>query len=181
MILSFANFTENKTDMTMKKNQLKGIFTKLNENYTRKSAFTAFIDNEDISTDVTTEMSRVGHIRKGAYKQLQELKTDYINLINDNKVKELFDKLEKLETAIVQHRSILATEIKLGLINQNRGGSQTSYVIARAPFYHPHKVKSEISVYLGKTEILGGDLVKLANDKEFMKNAELELVSSMLR
>lgn len=165
----------------MKKNQLKGIFTKLNENYTRKSAFTSFIDNEDISTDVTMEMSRVGHIRRGVYKEHQELKAEYMNLINDNKVKELFSKLEKLETAIVQHRSILATEVKLGILNQKRGGSETSYVIARAPFYHPNKVKSEVTTYLGKTEVLGNDLVKLANDPEFMKRAELELVSSMLR
>jgi hypothetical protein len=165
----------------MKKNQLKGIFTELNETITRKSAFNSFIETENISTDVTLEMSRIGLIRKNAYKQLQELKTDYINLINDKKVKELFEKFEKLETAIVQHRSILATEVKLGLINQKRGRSETSYVIARAPFYHPNKVKSEISVYLGKTEILGNDLVKLSNDNEFMKRAELELVSSMLR
>jgi hypothetical protein len=167
--------------MTMKKNQLKGIFTKLNETITRKSAFTSFIEKEDISTDVTMEKSRIGHIRKVAYSELQQLKTDYINLINDDKVKELFDRLEKLETAIVQHRSILATEVKLGLLNQKRGGSETSYVIARAPFYHPNKVKSEICVYMGKTKDLGSDLVMLANDAEFMKRAELELISSMKR
>ena len=32
---------------------------------------------------------------------------------------------------------------------------------------------------MGKAEDLGNDLVKLANDPEFMKSAELELVSAM--
>lgn len=163
----------------MKKNQLKGIFTDLIETSTRKSAFTTFIETEDISSDVTLENSEIGHIRKRVYKELQKLKEEYIDLIKDPKVQELFARLEKLETAIVQHRSILATDVKLTLLNQKRGGSETSYVVARAPFYNPNNVKAEIRAYLGKTEDLGTDLVKLSSDPEFMKMAELELVSSM--
>ena len=163
----------------MKKNQLKGIFTDLIETSTRKSAFTTFIETEDISSDVTLENSEIGHIRKRVYKELQKLKEEYIDLIKDPKVQELFARLEKLETAIVQHRSILATDVKLTLLNQKRGGSETSYVVARAPFYNPNNVKAEIRAYLGKTEDLGTDLVKLSNDPEFMRMAELELVSSM--
>lgn len=163
----------------MKKNQLKGIFTELNETSTRKSAFTAFIETEDISSDVTLEKSEIGLIRKRVYGQLQNLKAEYIDLIKDPKVKELFARLEKLETAIVQHRSVLATEVKLTLLNQKRGGSETSYVVARAPFYNPNNVKAEIRAYLGKAEDLGSDLVKLSNDPAFMKMAELELISSM--
>jgi hypothetical protein len=163
----------------MKKNQLKGIFTELNETSTRKSAFTAFIETEDISSDVTLEKSEIGLIRKRVYGQLQDLKAEYIDLIKDPKVKELFARLEKLETAIVQHRSVLATEVKLTLLNQKRGGSETSYVVARAPFYNPNNVKAEIRAYLGKAEDLGSDLVKLSNDPAFMKMAELELISSM--
>jgi hypothetical protein len=75
----------------MKKNQLKGIFTELNETSTRKSAFTAFIETEDISSDVTLEKSEIGLIRKRVYGQLQDLKAEYIDLIKDPKVKELFN------------------------------------------------------------------------------------------
>jgi hypothetical protein len=163
----------------MKKNQLKGIFTELNETSTRKSAFTTFVETEDISIDVTQEKSEIGHIRKRVYEELQKLKKEYIDLIKDPKVQELFARLEKLETAIVQHRSILVTDVKLTLLNQKRGGSETSYVVARAPFFNPNNVKAEIRAYLGKTEELGSDLVKLADDPEFMRKAELELVSSM--
>ncbi len=163
----------------MKKNQLKGIFTELNETSTRKSAFTAFLETEDISSDVAVDNSEIGLIRKRVYKELQQLKAEYIDLIGDPNVKELFSRLEKLETAIVQHRSALATEVKLTMLNQKRGGSETSYVVARAPFYNPNNVKAEIRAYLGKAEELGGDLDKLSNDREFMKNAELVLVKSM--
>jgi hypothetical protein len=163
----------------MKKNQLKGVFTDLIETSTRKSAFTTFIETEDISSDVTLENSEIGLIRKRVYKELQKLKEEYIDLIKDPKVQELFARLEKLETAIVQHRSILVTDVKLTLLNQKRGGSETSYVVARAPFYNPNNVKAEIRAYLGKTEDLGTDLVKLSNDPEFMRRAELELISSM--
>lgn len=163
----------------MKKNQLKGIFTELNETSTRKSAFTSFVETEDISIDVTQEKSEIGHIRKRVFEELQKLKEEYIDLIKDPKVQELFARLEKIETAIVQHRSILVTDVKLTLLNQKRGGSETSYIVARAPFFNPNNVKAEIRAYLGKTEELGSDLVKLANDPEFMKRAELELVSSM--
>lgn len=163
----------------MKKNQLKGIFTELNETSTRKSAFTVFIETEDISNDVTSENSPIGHTRKKVFAELQKLKAEYVNLIEDYKVKQLFARLERLETAIVQHRSILATEVKLTLLNQKRGGSETSYVVARAPFYNPNNVKAEIRAYLGKAEDLGNDLVKLSNDPAFMKMAESEIVSSM--
>jgi hypothetical protein len=163
----------------MKKNQLKGIFTELNETSTRKSAFTTFIETEDISIDVTLEKSELGLRRKRIFEELQKLKADYKKIIDDYKVKQIFARLERLETAIVQHRSMLDTEVKLTLLNQKRGRSEASYVVARAPFYNPNNVKAEIRAYLGKAEDLGTDLVKLTNDPEFMKMAELSLVSSM--
>lgn len=166
-------------EQTMKKNQLKGIFTELIETSTRKSAFTSFIETEDISSDVTLEKSEIGHTRKKIFEELQKLKADYVAIIEDSKTKQIFARLARLETAIVQHRSMLDTEVKLTLLNQKRGGSETSYVVARAPFYNPNNVKAEIRTYLGKAEDLGSDLVLLSNDKEFMKSAELELVSSM--
>lgn len=164
---------------TMKKNQLKGIFTELIETATRKSAFTSFIETEDISSDVTLEKSEIGLKRKKIFEELQKLKADYVAIIEDSKTKQIFARLARLETAIVQHRSMLDTEVKLTLLNQKRGGSETSYVVARAPFYNPNNVKAEIRAYLGKAEDLGSDLVKLANDPEFMKMAELALVKSM--
>jgi hypothetical protein len=60
----------------MKKNQLKGIFTELVETSTRKSAFTTFIENEDISIDVTLEKSEIGLKRKKIFEELQKLKAD---------------------------------------------------------------------------------------------------------
>ncbi len=163
----------------MKKNQLKGIFTQLIETSTRKSAFTSFIETEDISSDVTLEKSEIGLKRKKIFEELQRLKADYTNIIEDYKTLQIFVRLARLETAIVQHRSMLDTEVKLTLLNQKRGGSETSYVVARASFYNPNNVKAEIRAYLGKSEDLGNDLVKLSNDPEFMKMAELALVSSM--
>ena len=163
----------------MKKNQLKGIFTELIETSTRKSAFTSFIETEDISSDVTLEKSEIGLKRKRIFEELQKLKADYVNIIEDYKTLQIFARLARLETAIVQHRSMLDTEVKLTLLNQKRGGSETSYVVARASFYNPNNVKAEIRAYLGKSEDLGNDLVKLSNDLEFMKMAELALVSSM--
>ena len=163
----------------MKKNQLKGIFTELVETSTRKSAFTTFIENEDISIDVTMEKTEIGLKRKKIFEELQKLKADYVDIIEDYRTKQIFGRLARLETAIVQHRSMLDTEVKLTLLNQKRGGSETSYVVARAPFYNPNNVKAEIRTYMGKAEDLGSDLLLLSNDKEFMKSAELELVSSM--
>lgn len=165
--------------LNMKKNQLKGIFTELNETSTRKSAFTAFIETEDISIDVTLEKSEIGLRRKQIFEELQKLKADYVKIIDDYKVKQIFARLARLETAIVQHRSMLDTEVKLTLLNQKRGRSETSYVVARAPFYNPNNVKAEIRAYIGKAEDIGIDLVKLSNDPEFMKMAELALVSAM--
>jgi hypothetical protein len=163
----------------MKNNQIKGIFTELIETLTRKSVFTTFIENEEISDDVTMENSEIGHIRKKVFDELQKLKDEYLDIVEDHKVKQIFARLARLETAIVQHRSVLATDVKLTLLDQQRGGSETSYVVARAPFYNPNNVKAEIRAYLGKAEDLGSDLVKLSNDSEFMKMAELSLVSSM--
>jgi hypothetical protein len=163
----------------MKKNQLKGIFTNLIETSTRKSAFTTFIETEDISGDVTLEKSEIGLKRKRIFEELQKLKADYVSIIEDPKTLQIFARLARLETAIVQHRSMLDTEVKLTLLNQKRGGSETSYVVARASFYNPNNVKAEIRAYLGKSEDLGTDLVKLSNDLGFMKMAELALVSSM--
>jgi hypothetical protein len=163
----------------MKRNQLKGIFTELIETSTRKSAFTSFIQTEDISSDVTLEKSEIGLKRKRIFEELQKLKADYVDIIEDPKTLQIFARLARLETAIVQHRSMLDTEVKLTLLNQKRGGSETSYIVARAPFFNPNNVKAEIRAYLGKAEDLGTDLVKLSNDLEFMKMAEFALVSSM--
>jgi len=163
----------------MKRNQLKGIFTELIETSTRKSAFTSFIQTEDISSDVTLEKSEIGLKRKRIFEELLKLKADYVDIIEDTRTLQIFARLARLETAIVQHRSMLDTEVKLTLLNQKRGGSETSYVVARASFYNPNNVKAEIRAYLGKAEDLGNDLVKLSNNPEFMKMAELALVTSM--
>ena len=92
-----------------------------------------------------------------------------------------FKQMSIFETKIIQARCILSTETKLTMINQKRGGSETSYVVARAPFYNPNNVKAEIRVYLGKSEEIGDDLDKLANNSKFMNNAEKLIVNAMIK
>ena len=84
-----------------------------------------------------------------------------------------------LEILILQSRSILNTSVKLGLINQKRGGSETSYVIARSPFYNPDNVKAEIRVYLGKTSEINRPIEELSRDLLFMEEAERQIVKAM--
>jgi hypothetical protein len=84
-----------------------------------------------------------------------------------------------LETKMIQTRCIIDTVVKLGMINQKRGGSETSYIIARAPFYNPENVKAEIRVYLGKTEEIGRSLEELSRDQKFMDDAEKQIVRAM--
>ena len=87
--------------------------------------------------------------------------------------------MKELETLIVQSRSIIGTVTKLSMINQNRGGSETSYIIARAPFFNPDNVKAEIRVYLGKTEEIGRTIEDLSKDTKFMDEAERQIVNAM--
>ena len=164
----------------MKENQIKGVLTELVENKTRKSAFEIFLTTEEIPQAALTEKSSTGTTRLAIKDILFYAKQKYNQILQTNEYNLLFKEMANLETTIIQARCTLATEVKLTLVNQKRGGSETSYVVARSPFYNPDNVKAEIRVYLGRAEELGNNLEKLSNDHKFMKNAEQLIVSAMV-
>jgi hypothetical protein len=164
----------------MKENQIKGVMTELVEKKDRKSAFEVLLATEDISMLVVNEKSSTGSLRLTINNILIDAKQKYARILKTKEVVDLFNQMADLETTIIQARCTLATKVKLTLVNQKRGGSETSYVVARAPFYNPDNVKAEIRVYLGKTEELGIDLAKLSNDTRFMNNAEKLIVKAMV-
>lgn len=163
----------------MRENQIKGVMTELVESKDRKSAFEVFLSTEDIPQQVINEKSYTGAIRSTINKVLADSKQKYAQILRTKENEELFKIMADLETTIIQSRCALATEIKLTLVNQKRGGSETSYVVVRAPFYNPDNVKAEIRVYLGKAEELGNDLNSLSKDAKFMDNAERLIVKAM--
>jgi hypothetical protein len=162
----------------MKENRIKGIMAELIENKKKKSEFEIFLSTEEVSPKVLNEHSDLGKKRAAIYDILMEAKERYTQKTKANE--KLFQELASLETTIIQARSILTAETKLTMINQKRGGSETSYVAARAPFFNPNNVKAEIRVYLGKSEEIGDDLEKLSKDSKFMKNAEKLIVNAMI-
>ncbi len=164
----------------MKENQIKGVMTELVEKKERKSSFDVFLSTEDIPLEVIHNKSVIGQRRFGINKILVEAKQQYARIIRAKETQELFEKMAEIETTIIQARCALVTETKLTMVNQKRGGSETSYVVARAPFYNPDNVKAEIRVYLGKAEDLGSDLVKLSSDQSFMDRAENLVVKAMM-
>ncbi len=165
--------------VVMKENIIKGIMTELLETKDRKSAFDVFLEGEQIDLRSLTGSGEVDKIRNETYSKYQEAKNEYIGLLNDKNNIALFEKMKHLETIIAQSRSILGTVTKLSMINQKRGGSETSYVIARAPFFNPENVKAEIRVYLGKTEEMGKSIEELSRDPKFMDEAESLIVKAM--
>lgn len=164
----------------MKENQIKGVMTELVENKNRKSAFEIFLATEEISKTALNEKTSIGAIRLTINDILLDAKQKYAQILRSKEIEELFKQMAELETTIIQSRCTLATQTKLTLINQKRGGSETSYVVARAPFYNPENVKAEIRVYLGRAEELGNDLDKLSNENKFMKNAEKLIINAMV-
>ncbi len=159
------------------KNQIRGVIAEIIEKGNQKSAFEVFLNTEFIHPQSLTEKSVVGEERSVIYKQLIAAKNEYETLVSKNMG--LFNEMARLETFISQARCLISTEVKLTLVNQKRGGSETSYVVARSNFYNPELIKSEIRVYLGKSEDLGTDLIKLAMDNKFMDNAERLIVLAM--
>jgi hypothetical protein len=163
----------------MKENQLKGIMTELLETKGRKSAFQIFLESEKIDMNLLRGDSEIPLTRSSMFSNYLLFKKEYKNIINDEAVKELFERMRLLETKMIQTRCMIDTVVKLGMINQKRGGSETSYIIARAPFYNPDNVKAEIRVYLGKTEEIGRTLEELSRDQKFMYDAEKQIVRAM--
>jgi hypothetical protein len=121
----------------------------------------------------------VEQIRNQAFTNYLAAKNEYKNIVNNPDNNKLFNRMKELETLIVQSRSIISSPTKLSMINQKRGGSETSYIIARASFYNPDNVKAEIRVYLGKTDEIGRSVEELSRDTRFMDDAEKQIVNAM--
>jgi hypothetical protein len=163
----------------MKENIIKGIMTDILETKDRKSAFDVFLEGENINLKSLSGGGEVEQIRNQVFTNYLSAKNEYKNIINSPGNIELFNRMKELETLIVQSRSIISSPIKLSMINQKRGGSETSYIIARASFYNPDNIKAEIRVYLGKTEEIGRSVEELSRDARFMDDAEKQIVNAM--
>ena len=163
----------------MKENIIKGIMTEILETKDRKSAFDVFLQGENIELRLLSSSGEVEQIRNQVYTNYLSAKNEYKNLINNPENIKLFNRMKELETLIVQSRSIISSQTKLSMINQKRGGSETSYIIARASFFNPDNIKAEIRVYLGKTDEIGRSLEELSRDTKFMDDAEKQLVLAM--
>ena len=159
--------------------QTKGIFTELLESDSKKSAFEMFLKSEYINVNVLNGNSEIATNRNKIFNDYTRYKDEYNEIFNDKANLEVFHKMRLLEILILQSRSILNTSVKLGLINQKRGGSETSYVIARSPFYNPDNVKAEIRVYLGKASEINRPIEELSRDLLFMEEAERQIVKAM--
>jgi hypothetical protein len=163
----------------MKENIIKGIMTDILETKGKKSAFEVFLEGENINLKLLSGSGEVDQIRNQVFNKYLNAKNEYQSIIDDKDNINLFNRMKELETLIVQSRSIIGTVTKLSMINQNRGGSETSYIIARAPFFNPDNVKAEIRVYLGKTEEIGRTIEDLSKDTKFMDEAERQIVNAM--
>lgn len=163
----------------MKENIIKGIMTDILETKGKKSAFEVFLEGENINLRSMSGGGEVEQIRNLVFTKYLNAKNEYQSIINNKDNINLLNRMKELETLIVQSRSIISTVTKLSMINQNRGGSETSYIIARAPFYNPDNVKAEIRVYLGKTEEIGRSIEELSKDHKFMDDAERQIVNAM--
>ena len=153
--------------------------TEILETKGKKSAFEVFLEGENINLKLLSGSGEVEQIRNQVFNKYLNAKNEYQSIIDNKDNINLFNRMKELETLIVQSRSIIGTVTKLSMINQNRGGSETSYIIARAPFFNPDNVKAEIRVYLGKTEEIGRTIEDLSKDTKFMDEAERQIVNAM--
>jgi hypothetical protein len=163
----------------MKENIIKGIMTDILETKGKKSAFKVFLEGDNIDLKLLSGGGEIEQIRNQVFTKYLNAKSEYKSIVDNKDNITLFNRMKELETLIVQSRSIINTVTKLSMINQNRGGSETSYIIARAPFFNPDNVKAEIRVYLGKTEEIGRSIEELSKDHKFMDDAERQIVNAM--
>lgn len=153
--------------------------TEILETKDKKSAFEVFLEGENINLSLLAGGGKLEQIRNEAFTKYVNAKMEYRSIVENPEHIKMFNRMKELETLIVQSRSLIGTTLKLSMINQKRGGSETSYIIARAPFFNPENVKAEIRVYLGKTEEIGRSIEELSNDSKFMEEAEIQIVNAM--
>ncbi len=161
--------------------QLKGIFTELVYDKNGVNKFYQFLGRgRRIKLNSIKINSNLGKLRRELYGTLMESCIEYEKLIEDDQSKLLFNKLAQLETRIIQLRCVVDTkEIKFSRGFQKKGVSETEFLIARAPFYIPNQVRSEIRVYIGKIHELG-DVERKLKDKDFLNEVEEIVVQAMI-
>lgn len=194
MIFLFISLYPQK-DSIMKNNIAKGVFTDLVEGFGKKSSFDMFMDIDEILkfkideyTITKTKGSSVAanqlnsSIKDKVQKRLVNTKQEYGRIIRSIEFRQILDKLVDIETEMIQARCFLNMDVKLGITKRIiKSGEKVEYVIARAPFYRPGYVRSDLTVYMGGTQELGNDLEKLKNNTKFMSNAYEELRDVMIK
>jgi hypothetical protein len=179
----------------MKSNISKGVITELVEGFGKKSSFEMFMDLDEI-LKITTDGQKIikskgssteanhknSSIKNNVNKRFIDTKQEYARIIRSQEFRNILDKLVDLETEMIQSRCFLNIDVKLGITKRViKSGEKVEYVIARAPFYRPGYVRSELTVYMGGTQELGNDLEKLKNNTKFMSNAYEELRDVMIK
>jgi hypothetical protein len=194
MIFLFISLYPQKNSI-MKNNIAKGVFTDLVEGFGKKSSFEMFMDIDEIlkfnidELKITkTKGSSVAanqlnfSIKDKVQEKLINTKQEYSRIIRSTEFRKILDKLVDIETEMIQARCFLNMDVKLGITKRViKSGEKVEYVIARAPFYRPGYVRSELTVYMGGTQELGSDLEKLKNNTKFMSNAYEELRDVMIK
>jgi hypothetical protein len=194
MIFYFISLYPQKR-LVMKSNISKGVVTELAEGFGKKSSFTVFMEVDDKLTynpdkdtfrnklqDFVYVDKRRLEILDRIQKRFVENKNQYGMITQGDEFQRMLTKLLDLETEMIQARCFLNIDIKLGITKRViKSGEKVEYIIARAPFYRPGYVRSEITVYMGSTQELGSDLEKLKEDRLFISNADFELRSAMMK
>lgn len=104
-------------------------------------------------------------------EDLKKLTNTYRNIITQWKPQ--FDKVALLEETILQMRAKEnIDEIKLSIVRDE-------YIYARSPFYRRGGSTKDIRVIVGKTDIDGEDLNRLAKDIKFMERAKRKIQVAM--
>ena len=102
---------------------------------------------------------------------LKKLTGTYKNIVTQWKPQ--FDKVALLEETILQMRAMEnISEIKLSVVRDE-------YIYARSPFYRRGGSTKDIRVIVGKTDIDGEDLNRLAKDIKFMERAKRKVQVAM--
>ena len=102
---------------------------------------------------------------------LKKLTGTYRNIVT--KWKPQFDSVALLEETILQMRAMEnVSEIKLSVVRDE-------YIYARSPFYRRGGSTKDIRVIVGKTDIDGEDLNRLAKDLKFMERAKKKVQVAM--
>jgi hypothetical protein len=106
-------------------------------------------------------------------EDLKKTKDIYRTYMESNNIPKHVKVLSLVEEVISQIRSrdMVSTEVKLTI--------QSNYVYARSTFYRRRFEPNDIRTIIGRTDIVGDDVVKLTEDPEFMSKTVTQLKEVM--